>query len=322
MARTAHDIRLHKLYRILNLIPAKYRASEAELMPRKWPEYRFLTPWDSNRLFHEAFIKAYREYVRTNIDAATADDIKIGFKLNFYKRNAHLTQLNIARQKADKVGLPYAAYLEFIFKFTAARRYKHPPQPNQLWPNEKKLDAWLNKIVEFWSDDRHCLELNRMKDMPQYAHSADKGLPAQRQFRSELIDLVTSEAYSIDRFVAKHVFERHHFCIKDCGFLGKFAVENAERRAIEDMEIGLLTSCEYGTPADEDFYQSCFGLPGVVTSKNAVCSSCTQRGDCELARQSVISKAVNETGSEDPIDAADRRENRRRVSKCRARRRN
>ena len=41
MIKPAHDIRLTKLNRVLNLIPTRYRAREAELMPNKWPEYRF-----------------------------------------------------------------------------------------------------------------------------------------------------------------------------------------------------------------------------------------------------------------------------------------
>ncbi|MDE4134818.1 hypothetical protein PXK00_17030 [Phaeobacter sp. QD34_3] len=321
MTRTAHDIRLNKLYRVLNLIPAKYRAREAELMPNKWPEYRFLTPWDANRLFHKSFIEAYKNYLRTNIDATTAADIKIGFKLNFHKRNAHLTQLYVARQKADEIGLPYPAYLEFIFTFAAARRYRQPPQPNQLWPNEKKLDAWLTKIVEFWNNDRHCLELNRMKSMPQYAYYSDRGLPAQHRFRSELIDMVSTGAMPTNRFVAKHVFERQYFRIDSCDFLERSAAENAERNARADMGIGLLTPTDYRTLSKEDFYQSCFGVPGIVVSDNPVCSSCQQRKECELTRQSVISRSLSETGFADPIDEADRRGNRRRVNEYRARQR-
>lgn len=317
--KTAHDIRLNKLYRALNLIPTKYRTLEAKLMPNKWPEYRFLTPMDATRLFHEAYIDAYRDYYRANLDVFAAADIKIGFKLSFHKRNAHLTQLYIARQKADQIGLPYPAYLEFVFKFAAARKRKHPPQPNQLWPTEKKLDAWLTKLVKFWNDDRHCLELNRMKEMPQYAHSAGKELPAQRRYREELIEMVMSGAYSIDSFVAKHVFERHFLPISDCDFLGKYAVKNAERKALADIDIGLLHPSEYGTPRNEDFYQSCFGVPGVIASDNPVCPSCPQRGKCESERQSVISKAISDTGFADPINEADKRKNRRRVKEHRLR---
>jgi hypothetical protein len=38
--------------------------------------------------------------------AVGAADLKIGFKLSFYKRNAHLTQLFVARQNDDRIGLP------------------------------------------------------------------------------------------------------------------------------------------------------------------------------------------------------------------------
>jgi hypothetical protein len=317
MTISKHDIRLNKLYRVLNLIPDAYRAREAALSP----EYRFMPPMDATRLFHEAYIEAYKDYLRTNIDAVAAADVKIGFKLNFYRRNAHFTQLYISRQKADEIGLPYPAYLEFVFKFAAARRYKHPPQPNQLWPNEKKLEAWLIKIEEFWSDDQHCLELNRMKAMPQHACFAHQGLPAQLQFRAELIELVTSGAYSTDSFVAKHVFERRHFQVDDCDFLERYAAGIAVRTARDDMEIGLLALSVDETLGQEDFYQSCFGVPGITVSDNSVCSACPQSGECELACQEVISKSVYETGFADPIAEADRRENRRRVNEYRARQR-
>lgn len=319
MTSSAHDIRVKKLYRLLQLIPAKYRKREAELMLTKWPEYRFLTPWDADRLFHECFIAAYRTYLRINVDIASADDIKIGFKLNFYRRNAHLTQLHVARQKADEIGLPYPAYLEFTFKFAAARKYRNPPQPNQLWPTEKKLDAWLTEIVDFWTDDRHCHELNRMRDMPQYAYFTDIGLPAQKQFRSELIELVTSGALSTDSFVAQHVFERKYFQLSNCNFLEEYAAGNAERNARKTAEIGLLTPRHYGRQIKEEFYQSCFGVPGVITSDCPVCSSCPQRVECETTRQSVVTRSISETGFAEPIEEADRRENRRRVNKHRAR---
>ena len=279
----------------------------------------FLTPLDATKRFHEAYTEAFRDYLRTNIDTKAAADIKIGFKLSFHKRNAHLTQLYIARQKANEIGLPYPAYLEFVFEFAAARRYRHPPQPNQLWPGEKKRDAWLTKIVEFWSDDRHGLELNRMKVMPQYAFFSYQGLPAQRQFRKEMLDLVSRGVYSIDGFVAKHVVERQYFRAVDCNFLGDKAVESAERKAREDVANGFLRQVELKTPTSKDFCQSCFGVPGVVTSENPICSTCTQRGDCELAHKAVISKSLSETGYADPIAEADRRANRRRVNACRTR---
>lgn len=319
MTMDEHKLRLNKLHRMMKLIPTKYRALEAEVMPTKWSEYRFLTPMDATKQFHRAYIEAYKDYYRENIDVIAASDIKIGFKLSLHKRNAHLTQLYIARQKADQIGLPYPAYLEFVFKFAAARRYRHPPQPNQLWPGEKKRDAWLTKIVEFWSDDRHGLELNRMKAMPQYAFFSDRGLPAQRQFRKEMLDLVSRGVYSIDGFVAKHVVERQYFRAVDCHFLGEKAVECAERKAREDVANGFLRTVELKTPTSKEFYQSCFGVPGVVTSDNPICSTCTQRGDCELARQTVISKTLSETGFADPIAEADRRANRRRVNACRTR---
>lgn len=290
-------------------------------MPTKWPEYRFLTPFDATKQFHRAYIEAYRNYYRENIDATAASDIKVGFKLNFFKRSSDLTQLNDARLKADRVGLPYPAYLEFAFKFASARKRKYPPQPNQLWPGEKKRDVWLTKIVEFWSDDRHGLELNRMKDMPQYACFSHLGLPAQRQFRKEMLDLVRRGVYSIDGFVARHVVERQYFRAVDCNFLGEKAVESAKRKAQEDVANGFLRPVELKTPTSEEFYQSCFGVPGVVTSDNPICSSCTQRGKCELARQAVISKTLSETGFADPIAEADRRANRRRVNEYRARQR-
>ena len=314
-----HKLRLNKLHRMLKLIPTRYRAREAELMPTKWPEYRFLSPMDATKRFYEAYIEAYRDYLRTNIDVRAAADIKIGFKLSFHKRNAHLTQLYIARQKADQIGLPYPAYLEFVFKFAGARRYRHPPQPNQLWPGEKKHDAWLTKIVEFWSDDCHGLELNRMKVMPQYAFFSYQGLPAQRQFRKEMLDLVSRGVYSIDGFVAKYVVERQYFRAVDRNFLGEKAVESAERKAREDVANGFLRPVELKTPASKEFYQSCFGVPGVVTFDNPICSTCTQRGDCELARQTVISKTLSETGFADPIAEADRPANRRRGNACRTR---
>lgn len=289
------------------------------LVVRKWPAYRFLPPLEATRLFHASYVEAYKNYYRTNIDFEAAPQLKIGLKLNLLKSNAHLTQLVGARQRADRIGLPYPAYLEFAFEFVSRRKYKHPPQPNQLWPTEeKKLDAWIAKLDEFWSDDRHTLELNRMDPLPQYVVDYDLGLPAQRQFREELVQHELHSNRPLKSFVGKHVVELRHLDANDCAAFGTDTFSRAERLASQDLEDGFLTRHNYTEPSPESFYQSCFGVPGIDTSDEYTCGRCPHFSKCAAARLEVVTRVIAETGSREPIEEARKKKNRERVARHRA----
>ena len=111
----------------LRLIPAELLCREAELTLLKWPGYQFITPLQATRHFLDVYQAKYTEFYRINVDAATTRPHKTT-RWDTSNRNGPMTQLWEARQRADELGLPYEASLDFAFEFHYARisRGKQP----------------------------------------------------------------------------------------------------------------------------------------------------------------------------------------------------
>ena len=189
--RTAQQVIAENVMTI-RLILKKQLLKEIQLVTLKWPSYRFISPLESTRVFADAYKDAYVDCVRTNLDIEHAEKTKIGDKLSWKERNSDLTQMWIARQHADELGMPYPDYLEFAFKFAVGRQRKRLPQPNQLRPSgETQTIAWNAKLAEFWNEDRFVNAFKRIPALPQYTASNFRGLAAQTSFRDALISYVS-----------------------------------------------------------------------------------------------------------------------------------
>ena len=315
-----HDNHMDRLCHAIKVIPPEHIEAEAELMLTKWPAYRFMSPIEATDLFHTAYVDGYKHYHRQNADRDEAEGIQIGKKLKRHKQTAHYTQVWVARQKADMLGMPYPAYIEFAFKFAGERKdRKYAPQPNQLGPNPKTKDAWHAKLNEFWDDDRYKLALSRMEPLPQYAVEFDLGLPAQRRYREELLDLGTRPEVRFDDFYAKYVTVRGNLNADDCKSIASPDVLNkAERSAQRDLEDGLREVQEYPQPKAHEFYQSCFGIPGVDASDALTCGSCPHFKICGAARTEALQRVEAVTGSTNPIAEKRKADTRKRVARHRA----
>lgn len=310
--------RLNQLCRITKLIPRDIRAREAELMARKWPAYRFLSPLETTRLFHAEYVNAYKAYYRNYIDRDAGDAIRIGTKLLLYQQNAPLTQVWKARQLADDLGLPYPDYMEFVFGFAAERRRQHAPQPNQLGPNGKTREAWVAKLEAFWTPERDCLALTRMDPMLQYATEHDRGLPAQRGFRQELVQSEAASGRALDSFIGRYVVSLRYLRLEACAPLGEDAVASAFERVNQEPDASFYTEHSHERPGPESFLQSCFGLPGIEANDPA-CRGCPLHHLCTATRAVVTDRVRAETGVEEPVEERRKRKNRERVARHRAR---
>jgi len=310
--------RLKQLIRINRLIPREYRAHEAKLMVSKWPAYRFMSPLKATKVFHDEYVKAYKAYLRANVDLTYSENTKVGAKVSFRKSSAHLTQLWAARQQADDLGLPYPDYLSFAFNFASRRERKRAPQPNQLAPNPKTQDAWYGKLAEFWTADRHGMALTRMEPMAQYAVENDEGLPAQKQFRAELVESIGERGGLLDIPIGKYVLVLRYLRKEDCAPLGEGAVALALERLHHDPDPSLSSPYDYGKVERGALYQGCYGLLGIADG-DPVCALCPHHGKCVTARKRVSEQVVAQTGSAEPLEDAKRAKNRERVARHRAR---
>ena len=266
--------RLADLELIARIIPRQHLEPEAELLITKWPAYRFLSPMAATKQFHRAFVESYKRYIRTNIDYEMAEKSAIGARIEFDQQNAHLTQLWRARQIADGLGMPYEAYMDFVFDFASCRIRQNIPQPNQLGPSPTSKIAWFAKLNKYWTPDHKMIWLNRMEPMVQYSMAHNKDLPAQEQFRRDLVDAARAVGGNPAPFVQKRVVALNQLSLSECAIFGEATVDGALRDVPREIEIGLLSIHEYAQPQPAEFMQSCFGVPGITTSTSETCQGC------------------------------------------------
>jgi len=314
----AFNTLLSDLQHAVTTIPHKHRAVENELMLSKWPAYRFMSPMAATRMFHKAYVEGYKEQHRINMDRGEADKLKIGRKLDYTKNNAHLTQVWCARQLADELGMPYPAYIEFCFDFASRRKRNKPPQPNQLGPSEKSAVAWTAKMSEFWTNERRSVELARMDPLPEYYVGFGKGLPAQKKFRRELLDIGADMETLLGPFIASRVVVLGQLSEQECATLGVEAVARAVKDAHGEIESGMLEVHAYPTCSPKEMRQACFGLPGVDTTTSQICEFCTQKKGCTTVRDFITGKVVKATGVEDPVEEKRLASQRARTARCRS----
>jgi hypothetical protein len=313
-----NENRLRELHKLARLIPREHLAREATLMIQKWPAYRFMPPMQATRLFHAEYVKAYKEHHKRTVDLHESEKIKIGEKLDMRRPNAHLTQLWVARQRADALGMPYSHYLRFEFGFAERRKRKHPPQPNQFGPNPRNEEAWSAKISEYWTDDMRRIELNRMAPRAQFAVENDRGLPAQWRFREELVALAQALPDFFEALISRYVVELRYLREEDCAPLGTGIVARALERARAETGPCAPVPHEHDPCAPGSLLQSCFGVPGIPDDE-PVCRTCPHRALCGRTREYVLAETLKKTGSADPRDAARKRKIRERVARHRAR---
>jgi hypothetical protein len=299
-------------------IPREYLAEELALTVAKWPGYRFFSPLEATRLFHPAYVTGYRQHVARNFDVERAAHLRIGAHLDFKRPNRHLTQLWRARQHADRLGMPYPAYIEFTFDFAARRTRKQPPQPNQLAPSKKAHDAWHALLADYWTAERHRLWLSKEAPMAQYHLTQDIGLAVQIQFRADLLALGTPPLCYHPDFLVQRAVELEQIKVEDCLALMPGPVaHDAIERALAAKADGRVAAYAYPPIAQSDLQPACYALPGIDTQTGAPCQVCPLRQGCDASRAHIVARLVDLTGHSDPIAEEERRKNRARVAKHR-----
>ncbi|MGJ8561891.1 MAG: hypothetical protein ACSHX3_16880 [Litorimonas sp.] len=181
---------------------------EAELITLKWPAYRFLSPWRCNLLFRDAYNAQIAAMSPRNGDGSLSYLGGISGKLDMRSNNSAHTQLHLARQHADRTGMPYDEYLRFCFDFASRRTRDFVPRPNQLRPNPKSEAAWSSSIVEYWTADRMYLSLVREPHLPQFSQENGRDLPAQTSFTETLIWLAGENLPGLSTLLGNFVLSR------------------------------------------------------------------------------------------------------------------
>ncbi|MDO8290603.1 MAG: hypothetical protein Q7T44_15420 [Parvibaculum sp.] len=133
--------RLRSLCSAARVISPSVLSNERELTNMKWYSYRFISPLEATLEFGKAYRATLKRYVHINIDIDMAETVNGASISTPSKPDRVYSQLWLARQEADRRGIPYEDYLDFCFDFAAARKRKMAPMPCQLGPNKKTSKA-------------------------------------------------------------------------------------------------------------------------------------------------------------------------------------
>lgn len=309
---------IHQAVRISATIPHKYLAKEAELVALKWPTYRFMSPAMLNEMFRKVYNDLCKQRRPRNLDAPVANLGGIGPKLNFGAADRQLTQLHRARQHADRTGMPYDDYLRFCFDFAERRKRGHLPRPNQLKPSLQAEAAWFSMIKGYWTPDRYWVRLSAEAPLAHYRSENDAGLPAQISFREQLLFLAESNDVNPTVFYERVVLANRWLTDDHLPSSNPEIWARAKESAACDPRLVQTRLKEHQVLTQGDLMQSCYALPGIETATTEICATCPRRQECDQARSEVLQRVRDLHGFHDPVTAASREKNRRRVAKSRA----
>lgn len=135
----------------LSVIPPELREDEAELMQKRWFDYRDLLPAQATELFANTYVEIYRDMYGAFIDIRDAEEIKPLTGVDLFE-SPDLLPFWRARQAADSLGCKYDFYLRFAFKRFVERGWRYFPRPNQLYGEELVLD-----IADSWEEAKRCM---------------------------------------------------------------------------------------------------------------------------------------------------------------------
>ena len=283
-------------------VDAKTLASERELVATRWPDYQFLSPLEATERFVAEYNRALRSAVRTHYDREKSE-LLVDIDLRKKNRDGVFVGFWKARQRADRLGAPYAEYVSFCFEFATRRTRKFLPRPNQLGPtksNPAAEYAWSLSWKE-WSVERIKANLRRPDPQPQYRLEHFKALPAQLAFRKTVLDLAKNGSKAWPRVLYEVAIQRRAIPLRR--FQDIISRESLLRhiqniKELPDFDAGAGR----GTVPLEaaDLWQSCFGLPVTQNDTPGLCRSCPQASGCRQVSERTMMLLKIRTGSVDP----------------------
>lgn len=273
---------------------------ELELMNTKWFDYRFVNPLDATLLFAKAYIEEYKRIFARDIDVNKAKNVK-GINIHKFLSNPQeRTQTWLARQRADKVGMPYEIYIALSMKFAFKRQRSTIPRPNQLH-HSNCSNVWNSHRSEKWQE-----YLNAMQPVavhPAYRVENYRGLRAQDDYRQFILDRSLSSSGPLSSHMERYSFDLEQIELE--AFRGIFPADRYDE-ALEQFEFERSIG---GTPVPAtpsvtliDLWPSCFGLSAASEPTSCECSSCSEAERCARMSDIVTRQLVKVTGSASPVE--------------------
>jgi hypothetical protein len=285
------------------LIMPDVLARERELATQKWFDYRFMTPLSATMLFARLYRTGFREHVRSHLDLELAKRVT-GVSLHAPDRpSSTFTQLWLARQKADQLGVPYEFVIQFGFDFAGRRKRKYPPRPIQLFASAKTEVAWQPEFEKYL--ERHFLvAIGRGPELAQYRLEHYRSLPAQIAFRAFMLNLAGSGGASWSVKIASHCLERRHLPLWSLLHLVPRDFRSDVVSSIRhDIQTGMIKVAPRTALPNIAFAPSCLGLRDARDAMSAECVACHLADKCELICAGVVASMIKKHGAASPVAA-------------------
>lgn len=295
-------------------------AVEGELASTRWFAYSFMSPVEATEEFRRVYTAALQRYVRANCDRELSEQVSGVRPGTPAHRTQQYTQLWRARQKADRLGVPYEVVINFGFDFAQRRTRKASPLPHQLFATDKSDQAWWSMFqVELDEKIYHAM---RRLEVPQFRLEHDRMLPIQRQLRDQTKSHLAASLRDRVDTVGWIAITNRYLSLDEC--LSVYSEEHADRvreRLSGAVEDGLILEEPKADLEDDDFLVGCFGVSEAIDAPGSSCGSCPLRAQCRNYAGLVEQATLKRTGHISPVEEADRQRNRNKVAAHRARKR-
>lgn len=129
-------------------IHSLHRVDEAGLFPSKWAEYVTWHPVRSTYFFSHLYCVQTRVWVERNFDLVGAGKYD-AFKGEDIFQSSEATSMWLARQAADRAGIPYPFVMDYASQRFRDRQFHSFGRPNQLYGEEFEIDclaAWKERV--------------------------------------------------------------------------------------------------------------------------------------------------------------------------------
>jgi hypothetical protein len=258
-------------------IKSKYLNLECDLQQSKWFAYRFMSPWQATRKFALAYNDFYQRSFARHFDRNAK--VQPVDWTEFGKPCRSMTHLWIGRQSADRLGMPYGAYLEFFDDFNMRRTRKHLPRPNQIEGSSEAQKLWPSKLAEFLME-RAWNELARI-NTPQLHVGNYRKLSAQDAFRQWAVTAVRSSSLTYEQAMGELSYRR---CLLPPdtfrAMLGDEVYDDRRQRLEADRRAGRIVSENAETLCTAAYWPSCFGFRRATENASSPCQTCPFTVDC------------------------------------------